>query len=157
MIKELSFSSYVFPVRDGRIAILKYGENGYGPIGGRVDDGEDFITALRRELAEELGPDVAKLADVAVELPAPYCFRHTSPERIQKRGAKAEEHHFFIAPVPDGMELKFCEDRPEQISVVWLTPEELLRPSVAPFADMREFYEKHLFPAIKEATKIVLG
>ena len=30
-----------------------------------MDDGEDFITALRRELAEELGPDVAKLADMA--------------------------------------------------------------------------------------------
>ena len=49
MIKELSFSSYVFPVHNGRVAILKYVENGYGPIGGRLDDGEDFIAALRRE------------------------------------------------------------------------------------------------------------
>ena len=149
MIKELSFSSYIFPVRGGRMAILKYGENGYGPIGGRVDDGEDFVAALRRELTEELGPEAAKLADAAVTMPVPYCFRHTNPERAQKRGARAEEHHFFIAQVPADTELKFCEDRPEQISVVWLTPEELLNPSVTPFADMREFYEKHLFPAIR--------
>lgn len=149
MIKALSFSAYVFPVRGGRIAILKYGEDGYGPIGGRVDDGEDFIAALQRELTEELGPDAAKLADVAVALPVPYCFRHTSPERAQKRGTKAEEHHFFIAPVPDGMELKFCEDRSEQISVVWLAPSELLSPLVTPMPDMREFYIQTIIPAIK--------
>lgn len=95
MIKELSFSSYIFPVRDGRIAILKYGNDGYGPIGGRIDEGEDFISALRRELTEELGADAVKLADGAVEIPVPYAFRHATPERAQKRGALAEEHHFF--------------------------------------------------------------
>ena len=58
MIKDISYSAYILPVRDGQVALLKYGENGYGPIGGRLDDGEDFLTALRRELAEELGESV---------------------------------------------------------------------------------------------------
>lgn len=31
MIKELSYSAYILPVRDGQVALLKYGENGYGP------------------------------------------------------------------------------------------------------------------------------
>lgn len=50
MIKELSYSAYILPVRDGQVALLKYGENGYGPIGGRLDDGEYFLTALKHEL-----------------------------------------------------------------------------------------------------------
>lgn len=95
ILKECSFSSYIFPVRNGLVAILKYGKNGYGPIGGRID-GEDFIMALRRELTEELSASVAKLVDVAVKIPAPYAFRHTNPERTQKRGVWAEEHHFLL-------------------------------------------------------------
>lgn len=148
MIKDLSFSAYIIPIRNGRLGLLRYGENGYGSIGGRLDDGEDFITALRRELTEELGASAAKLADMAVALPVSYCFTHTNPERVQKRGARAEEHHFFVVPVPADMELNFCEDRPEQISVVWLTPSELLNPSVTPMPDMREYYEKYIIPAV---------
>lgn len=52
MIKDINYSAYIIPVRAGRIAVLKYGENGYGPIGGRLDAGEDFDAALRRELTE---------------------------------------------------------------------------------------------------------
>ena len=150
MIKELSFSSYVFPVHNGRVAILKYGENGYGPIGGRLDDGEDFIAALRRELDEELGVAAAALVDDAVEIPVPYAFRHATMARAQKRGAWGEEHHFFIAQVPDGMELAFCEDRPDSISVVWITPAELLNPAITPFEDMVEYYKKHIIPVIQK-------
>ena len=68
MIKEMSFSAYIIPVRDGRIAMLRYGENGYGFIGGRLDDGEDFKTALRRELTEELGIDATALMDDLIEI-----------------------------------------------------------------------------------------
>ena len=67
MIKELSYSAYILPVRNGQVALLKYGENGYGPIGGRLDDGEDFLTALRRELTEELGRKVT-IEELAVHL-----------------------------------------------------------------------------------------
>ena len=144
MIKELSYSAYVLPVCDGKIALLKYGENGYGPIGGRLDDGEDFLTALRRELTEELGESASVLVDSAVEIPVPYAFRHLTPERAQKRGAWAEEHHFFIVQIPDDVELNFCENRDEEISVVWMSADDLLNPQITPFDDMREFYASHI-------------
>ena len=146
MIKELSYSAYVLPVRDGRVALLKYGETGYGPIGGRLDDGEDFKTALRRELTEELGADASALVDNVVEIPVPYAFRHPTPERAQKRRAYAEEHHFFLVHIPEDMELNFCEDRPEDISVVWISADELLTPEITPFDDMRDFYRSHILP-----------
>lgn len=146
MIKELSYSAYILPVRNGQVALLKYGENGYGPIGGRLDDGEDFKNALRRELLEELGESASVLADSAVEIPVPYAFRHSSPERAQKRGAWAEEHHFFIVQIPDDVELNFCENRDEEISVVWMSADDLLNPQITPFDDMREFYASHILP-----------
>ena len=146
MIKELSYSAYILPVRNGQVALLKYGENGYGPIGGRLDDGEDFLTALRRELTEELGKSVSALADQVVEIPVPYAFRHPTPERAQKRGAWAEEHHFFIVRVPDDMELNFCEKRPEEISVAWVDHNDILNPKITPFDDMRRFFEQYLLP-----------
>lgn len=146
MIKELSYSAYVLPVRDGKVALLKYGENGYGPIGGRLDDGEDSKAALRRELTEELGAVASALVDNVVEIPVPYAFRHPTPERAQKRGAYAEEHHFFLVHVPEDMELNFCEDRPENITVAWVSPEELLSQQITPFDDMREFYASHILP-----------
>lgn len=146
MIKEMSFSAYIIPVRDGRIAMLRYGENGYGFIGGRLDDGEDFKTALRRELTEELGADATALMDNLVEIPVPYSFRHQNLERAEKRGAYAEEHHFFIAHVPSDMDLQFVEMRSEDISVVWLDANDLLKPEITPMADMREFCATHIVP-----------
>lgn len=86
------------------------------------------------------------LADSAVEIPVPYAFRHPTPERAQKRGACAEEHHFFIVRVPDDMELNFCEKRPEEISVAWVDHNDLLNPKITPFDDMRRFFEQYLLP-----------
>lgn len=155
MIKDISYSAYILPVRDGRVALLKYGENGFGPIGGRLDDGEDFLTALRRELAEELGESISALADSAIEIPVPYAFRHPTAERAQHRGAWGEEHHFYIVCVPDDMELNFCENRPEEISVAWVEPDDLLNPQITPFDDMREFYTTHILPVLGNNTKRV--
>ncbi len=147
MIKERSFSAYILPVRDGKVAVLKYGTDGYGPIGGRLDDGEDFVTALRRELTEELGHDAAKLADDVTTIPQTYAFEHT-PERAAKRGAWSEEHHFFVTNVPTDMELEFSEDRSEHISVVWIAPQDLLNPAITPFEDMRQYYQEYVLKHI---------
>ena len=144
MIKEISYSAYIIPVRDGRIAMLRYGTDGYGFIGGRLDDGEDFVSALRRELTEELGTDATALMDNLVEIPVPYSFRHQNPERAETRGAYAEEHRFFVVHVPDDMELNFCENRSEKISVVWMAANDLLKPQITPFDDMREFCATHI-------------
>lgn len=150
MIKDKSFSAYVLPVRsDGRVALLKYDENAFGAIGGRSDAGEDFITALRRELTEELGSTAAGLADVAVAVPVPYSFNHPNIARAEKRGAWKEEHHFFIAKMPGNMDLAFCESRPEKISVVWIEPKELLNPEITPFEDMRQYYKQYIIPLLQ--------
>lgn len=150
MIKEKSFSAYILPIRsDGRVALLKYGDDGFGTIGGRLDEGEDFITALQRELTEELGNSATRLADVAIPVPIPYSFKHPDIKRAEKRGAWNEEHHFFIAKMPNNMDLTFCEDRPEKISVAWLKPNEILDPKITPFEDMRLYYEQYIIPLLQ--------
>ena len=146
MIKEVCFSAYIIPVRDGCVAMVRYGANGYGPIGGRLDNGEDFKTALRRELTEELGDGATALMDNLVEIPVPYSFRHTDVARAEKRGAYSEEHHFFVAHMPSDIDLQFVEKRDEDISVVWLDATDLLHPEITPIADMADFYATHILP-----------
>lgn len=48
---------------DQRVLLLRYAENGgfWATPGGALDKGEDHITALRRELREELGVDAADI------------------------------------------------------------------------------------------------
>ena len=59
MIKELSYSAYVLPVRDGKVALLKYGENGYLKLWIPWSDNADRLSGLRRLLAD---PDNARAA-----------------------------------------------------------------------------------------------
>lgn len=114
MIKDKSYSAYILPIRNGKVALLRYGEDGYGPIGGRLDDDENFKTTLRRELTEELGKQSLYLLDLITEIPVPYSFEHTTQERAEKRGAWAEEHHYFISHETENIDLTFCEKRNEK-------------------------------------------
>jgi len=152
MLKDKSFSAYVIPVhvKNGKtqVALLDYGSNNYGPIGGRLDDGENFKTALRRELTEELGTQSLKILDLITEIPVPYSFKHTSQERAEKRGAWFEEHHYFITQETNNINLKFCENRDEKISVVWLDAAELVNPNIIKIDDMLAFFAKHILPNI---------
>ncbi len=145
-LKEKSYSSYIIPVRNGKIALLRYAQNSYGLIGGRLDDGEDFKAALRRELTEELGEQSLKMLDLITEIPVAYSFKHTDPQRAEKRGAWSEEHHYFISHETENLDLKFCEERSENISVVWLDITNLTNPQIIQIADMREFFAKYIIP-----------
>lgn len=144
MIKDKSYSAYILPIRNGKVALLRYGEDGYGPIGGRLDDGEDFKTALRRELTEELGEQSLKMLDLITEIPVAYSFKHTDPQRAEKRGAWSEEHHYFISHETENIDLTFCEKRNENISVVWLDIASLTDPQIIQIATMRDFFAKHV-------------
>ena len=146
MIKDKTYSAYILPIHNDKIALLRYGENGYGPIGGRLDDGEDFKAALRRELTEELGEQSLHLLDLVTEIPIAYSFRHTDQKRAEKRGAWSEEHHYFISHKTENLDLKFCEKRNENISVIWLNAVSLTDPKILQIVDMREFFAKHIIP-----------
>ena len=144
MLKDKSFSAYVLPIRNGKVALLRYGKNGYGPIGGRLDDDEKFKDALRRELTEELGEQSLKMLDLITEIPVAYSFKHTDPQRAEKRGAWSEEHHYFISYEIENLDLKFYEQRNENISVVWLNIASLIDPKIIQITDMRDFFAKHI-------------
>ena len=149
MIKEKSYSAYILPVRDNKVALLRYGQDGYGPIGGRLDDSENFKHALHRELNEELGEQSLHLLDLVTEIPVAYSFQHTNQNRAEKRGAWSEEHHYFISHETENLDLKFCEKRNENISVVWLDATSLTDPQIIQISDMREFFAKHIIPNLE--------
>jgi 8-oxo-dGTP pyrophosphatase MutT (NUDIX family) len=77
-------------VRDagGRVLLIRTATAGWELPGGRVEPGEDFIAALKREVREETGCDVevARLTGVASAVTAPgltlftFLCRHTAGE-----------------------------------------------------------------------------
>lgn len=147
-MKEKSLSSCIIPFRDGKVAFLKYCEDGYGPIGGRVEDGEDIYQALRRELTEELGPESVILADNATYANEAYSFKHTDEKQIIKRGALSEEHHFFVAKVPKSIELEFIEICVPKVEIIWITPEELVTKKFLYFDNLLKYYKRVVMPII---------
>lgn len=49
----------------GRIALLHVAKNAYHKLpGGGIDPGEDVLTALRREMLEEIGCDIAEIQEI---------------------------------------------------------------------------------------------
>lgn len=85
MPASFQLSQKVFLVRDGTFLVLRDRAGGHGDLpGGRLDDGElhgDLAASVRRELAEELGPEVRYLLE-----PEPrFWFKH----HIQASGMDA--------------------------------------------------------------------
>ena len=154
MIKEISYAAYIIPVRiiDGKkqIALLEYAPGAYGPIGGRFDEGEtNAIVALRREIIEELGQDAIFMVDSAKKISVSYKFK-VAEHKIEKRGAYNEEHFFFVAKIPSDTLFEFCEQREENIKLVWLDSESLIDSNIIQFQDQREYFKAYLMPIVNE-------
>ena len=153
-IRETRYASYIIPVRikNGKkeFAILEYKPGEYGTIGGRFEDYEtDAQTALRRELTEELNPMAAKkLADIAIQVPEVYSFK-VAPERVAFRAAHNEVHYFFVAKIPDDLEIEFCEKCTDNVHIVWFDVEKLVSGDVIKFQDMLEYFGKNIMPIIR--------
>ena len=152
-MKDKRYASYVLPVRvkDGKkqVALLEYGSDGYGKIGGRFEDGEtNAREVLRRELAEELNVGCDKIADTAIEIAEPYCV-DVDPEWAKIRGTHREIRYIFVAPISADMELFFDEQGDIGARVVWLDAECLSDENVVKFSDEREYLKKHVLPIIR--------
>jgi len=154
-IREMRYASYIIPVRikNGKkeFAVLEYRSGEYGTIGGRFEDYEnDAQTVLRRELTEELDPVAAKkLVETAIQIPEAYSFK-VAPERVAFRAAHNEVHYFFVAKIPDDLEIKFCEKCDGNVHIVWFDTEKLVNGEVIKFQDMLEYFEKNIMPIIRK-------
>jgi 8-oxo-dGTP pyrophosphatase MutT (NUDIX family) len=155
MIKEISYASYVIPVRkvNGKIEIarIKY-PDGYGSIGGRFDAAEtNALDALMRELQEELGASASRIKNL-VEIQNHFVF-DVAPERQEKRGALKESHVYFIGEVDPVAKLIYCEsDIEEERSIVWLPLETLNDEAFVHFENSREYYRDNVMDEIKKYT-----
>ncbi|WP_232246297.1 NUDIX domain-containing protein [Kitasatospora mediocidica] len=111
-------------VHDGRLALIRR-QRKAGPQhslpGGLVEDegGEDPTDALRRELIEELGLDLAVL-------PAPPVLRFVQDQETERPGETTpfrRRHLVYVARLPDHLVATVAaveQDDPDQAPVVWL-------------------------------------
>ncbi|MCL2017522.1 MAG: NUDIX hydrolase [Alphaproteobacteria bacterium] len=154
MIKEVSYASYIIPVRihNGKkqVAIMQYAPGAYGNIGGRFEDGETIAReALRRELIEELDESAWFMADIAIEIPVPYRYK-VKEHNVPIRKAYNEVHIFFVAEIPDYIKLCFCEKCSGDVKVIWVDSESLVDENIIIYPDQREYFEKHVMPLIRK-------
>ncbi|MFZ1258599.1 MAG: NUDIX domain-containing protein [Candidatus Saccharimonas sp.] len=102
----------------GEIAVMHFTKTGsYKLPGGGIDDGEEIVNALHREILEETGykiTDIQKLGIVEEDRyfcgmhQTSYCFAATAAEFVGARLTKKEE--------AEGMNLRWANDIDEAIS-----------------------------------------
>ncbi|MFI9276068.1 NUDIX domain-containing protein [Kitasatospora sp. NPDC052896] len=109
-------------VHDGRVCLIRRQREAglqHSLPGGLVEDGEDPADALRRELLEELGLDLAVLPD-------PPVLRFVQEQETERPGETTpfrRQHLVFTAHLPDHLVEAVAlveQDDPGQAPVVWL-------------------------------------
>lgn len=103
---------------NGHIALLKVGKHNYYKLpGGGVDEGEDIYTALLRECLEEIGCNIAVLAEVGVV-----------EEHRQKSELKQTSYCYLAKVVgPKGSPNFTQKELDGGFSNVWVSPSEAVR------------------------------
>jgi len=111
MIKSLS--SYIIPLKRTEFGvkamILRY-QDGYGPIGGRLESGEDCLSSLQREVKEELGSDCKLFNYTWKELNQKYSFDITNKLSRKRGNATVEEQTYFYVWLDEEVKLDFIEE-----------------------------------------------
>ncbi|WP_395292226.1 NUDIX domain-containing protein [Kitasatospora hibisci] len=134
-------------VHDGRVCLIRRQREAglqHSLPGGLVEDedGEEPADALRRELLEELGLDLAAL-------PAPPVLRFVQDQETEQPGESApfrRQHLVFTAHLPDHLAQAVApveQDDPDQAPVVWL-----------PVADAASL---HLYPDVGAVLRQAVG
>ena len=138
-IKEWRHAVYLLPLReiDGKkqIAFLVYKNGWHTMIGGRQDEGEAPRQAICREVCEELGDDAKCIAECAIEISEKY---RRQVHDVERRGARNEEHTFFVAKVPADIEFNINQEDLCGCEIMWVDIDELKNSTVAEFRDTRE-------------------
>ncbi|WP_282204269.1 NUDIX domain-containing protein [Kitasatospora fiedleri] len=123
-------------VHDGRVCLIRRQRSAgdqHSLPGGVVEeeDGKDRVDALRRELLEELGLDLAVL-------PAPPVLRFVQDQETERPG-EAEpfrrRHLVYVAHLPDHLAAAVAaveQDVPDEAPVVWLPVADTAAPHLYP-------------------------
>ena len=118
------------------------------PQGG-VDDGEDYISAMRRELLEETS---IKSIEVIKEIEGFY--EYELPKNligiIWKGKFRGQKQKWFIAKfIGDEKEINLNTQNPEFIDWKWVSPEELPKLIVK--------FKKNMYVSLLKAIKKIIG
>lgn len=110
--RNFNMRTCAFPIKGNKVLISKNDNSDYClPIGGRIQYGEDSLTAIQRELEEELGVNIAKNRlklkiigeytysigeKMAHEIIFIYCFDYTECKNFNKFKIHDKDTEFAI-------------------------------------------------------------
>ncbi len=104
---KMAVAVHLFLIRNDEVLLLRrfntgYEDGKYSVIAGHIDEGEDFITAMKREAREEAGIDIARADLIPVQV------------MHRKSGNDERVDYFFTSEVWTGpivnMEPEKCDE-----------------------------------------------